>query len=110
MGREYTVCTEEKAMPSTLKAPRSRRVNIRTSVQQEELMRLGARERGESLTEFILRSACTEAEQTIADQRRFSLDAAQWKAFVAALDRPAQAKPGLRQLLSEPSVLDRQHS
>ena len=69
-------------------------------------MRRGAQERGESLTEFIVRSACVEAELTIADQRRFSLDPDQWDAFVAALDRPAQAKPRLRRLFSEPSVLD----
>ena len=97
-------------MNSTSKAPRSRRLNLRTSVQQEELMRRGAQERGESLTDFILRSACAEAEQTIADQRHFSLDADQWNAFVAALDRPAQAKPRLRQLFSEPSVLEQPRS
>jgi uncharacterized protein (DUF1778 family) len=34
----------------------------------------------------------------------------QWKAFVAALERPAQVKPRLRRLFSEPSVLERQHS
>lgn len=70
-------------------------------------MRRGAQERGESLTEFIVRCACSEAEQTLADQRRFSLDANQWNAFVAALDRPIQAKPRLRRLFSEPSVLER---
>ena len=73
-------------------------------------MRRGAQERGESLTDFIVRSASAEAEQTLADQRRFSLDADPWNAFVAALDRPAQAKPRLRRLLSEPSVLEQQHS
>jgi uncharacterized protein (DUF1778 family) len=107
---EYSVRTEDDVMPSTLKAPRSRRLNLRTSAQQEKLMRRGAQERGESLTDFIVRSACAEAEQTLADQRRFSLDADQWNAFVAALDRPAQAKPRLRRLLSEPSVLEQQHS
>jgi uncharacterized protein (DUF1778 family) len=96
-------------MRSTLRAPRSRRLNIRTSAQQEELMRQGARERGESLTDFIIRSACAEAEQALADQRRFSLSADQWNAFVAALDRPAQPKPRLRRLFAEPSVLE-QHS
>lgn len=70
-------------------------------------MRRGGQERGENLTDFIIRSACAEAEQTLADQRRFSLDSDQWKAFVAALDRPAQVKPRLRRLFSEPSVLER---
>ena len=93
-------------MPSSLKAPRSRRLNLRTSALQEELMRRGAQERGESLTDFIIRSACAEAEQTIADQRRFSLDADQWDAFVSALDRPVQAKPRLSRLFSAPSVLE----
>jgi uncharacterized protein (DUF1778 family) len=96
-------------MPSTLKAPRSRRLNLRTSAQQEELMRQGARERGESLTDFIIRSACTEAELALADQRRFSLNTDQWNAFVAALDRPAQPKPRFRRLFAEPSILEQQH-
>jgi uncharacterized protein (DUF1778 family) len=95
-------------MPSALRAPRSRRLNLRASAQQE-LMRQGAQERGESLTDFIIRSACAEAEQTLADQRRFSLNADQWIAFVAALDRPPQPKPRLRRLFAEPSVLE-QHS
>jgi uncharacterized protein (DUF1778 family) len=73
-------------------------------------MRRGAQERGESLTDFIIRSACAEAEQTIADQRRFSLDAEQWNAFVAALDRPVQTKPRLRRLFSELSVLEQRNS
>jgi uncharacterized protein (DUF1778 family) len=83
-------------------------LNLRASAQQEELMRQGARERGESLTDFIIRSACAEAEQTLADQRRFSLNAEQWNAFVAALDRPARPKPRLRRLFAETSVLERQ--
>jgi len=71
-------------------------------------MRLGAQERGESLTDFIVRSACAEAEQMLAEQRRFSLTADQWNAFVAVLDRPAQPKPRLRRLFTEPSVLEQQ--
>ena len=73
-------------------------------------MRRGAQEQGENLTDFIIRSACAEAEQTLANQRRFSLDAEQWKAFVSALDRPAQVKPQLRRLFSEPSVIEEQGS
>ncbi|HWB82801.1 MAG TPA: DUF1778 domain-containing protein [Bryobacteraceae bacterium] len=55
----------------------------------------------------IIGSVCAEAEMTIADQRRFSLSAGQWKAFVAALDRPVRAKPRLRGLFAEPSILER---
>jgi uncharacterized protein (DUF1778 family) len=73
-------------------------------------MRRAAQERGENLTDFILRSACAEAEQTLGDQRRFSLDADQWNAFVAALDRPAHARPRLRRLFAQPSVLEPRRS
>ena len=69
-------------------------------------MRRGAEQRGETLTEFIVRSACTEAEQVLADQRHFTLSASQWQAFVAALDRPAQIKVDLRRLLTEPTILE----
>jgi uncharacterized protein (DUF1778 family) len=34
------------------------------------------------------------------------LNAEQWEAFVAALDRPVQLKPRLRRLFKEPSVLE----
>ena len=73
-------------------------------------MRRGAQERGESLTDFIIRCACAEAEQTLGDQRHFSLGAEQWSAFVAALDRPVRPRQRLQQLFAEPSVLEQQRS
>ena len=45
-----------------------------------------------------MRSACERAEQALAEQTRFVLDGKQWKAFLAALDRPAKHKPRLRRL------------
>jgi uncharacterized protein (DUF1778 family) len=98
------------SMRSTLKAPRSRRLNLRASSQQEELMRRAAQELGENLTDFIIRSACAEAAQTLADQRQFSLEADQWSAFVAALDRPIEPRPRLGRLFAEPSILEKQGS
>jgi uncharacterized protein (DUF1778 family) len=43
----------------------------------------------------------------LAERREFLLPPDRWEAFVAMLDRPAVAKPRLRRLLTEPSVLDR---
>lgn len=48
-----------------------------------------------------------EAEQVLSEKRGFRLSPEQWDAFVAALDRPPQAKPGLRRLLNEPSILEK---
>lgn len=89
--------------------PRSKRINIRASSQEEELMRRGATQRGKTLTEFIVESACTEAEEILADRSVFLLPSDRWKAFVKALDRPPQVRPKLRKLFAESTVLDRSH-
>lgn len=70
-------------------------------------MRRGAVQRGKTLTEFVVESACTEAEEILADQRVFLLPPDRWKAFVEALDRPAEVRPKLRELFAESTVLDR---
>jgi uncharacterized protein (DUF1778 family) len=85
---------------------RSRRINIRASEQEEELIRRGAERRKQTVTEFVLASACAEAEETLADQQLFLLSEERWKAFVAALDRPPRSRPRLQRLLAEPSVLE----
>ena len=45
------------------------------------------------------------ANQALADHRHFVLDEVQWQAFEQALDCPVQAKPRLKQLLSESRLL-----
>jgi uncharacterized protein (DUF1778 family) len=87
---------------------RNRRINLRASAPQETLIRAGAKVRGVNVTDFILESACTRAEQMIAEQTSFTLSPQQWKAFTKALDRPPMLhpKPRLKRLLSEPSVAE----
>jgi uncharacterized protein (DUF1778 family) len=50
------------------------------------------------VTDFILDSACFEAEHVLADKREFVVSPKQWKVFVEALDRRAQIKPELARL------------
>jgi uncharacterized protein (DUF1778 family) len=85
---------------------RSKRINIRASVQQEELILKGAEQRKETLTEFIVEGACAEAEETLADQQVFLLSEERWAAFVAALYRPPRPRPRLQRLFAEPSILE----
>ncbi|MGD0301644.1 MAG: DUF1778 domain-containing protein [Bryobacteraceae bacterium] len=89
------------------KGGKDRRINLRAATVQESLIRAAADKRGISLTDFVLESACTRAEETIADQVHFILSEKQWKAFNDALDRPARVLPRLRKLLTEPSVLEK---
>jgi uncharacterized protein (DUF1778 family) len=86
---------------------KDRRIHLRATSAQESLIRAAADRRGVSLTDFVLESACTKAEEDIADQVHFVLSSSQWKEFNDALERPASVKPSLRKLLTEPSILDR---
>ena len=92
---------------STPDQPRNRRFQLRATALEEELIKVAADRQGVNVTEFILRSAREKAEQSLADQTRFVLDNHQWRAFMAALDRPAQDKPRLRQLFREQHVAKR---
>jgi uncharacterized protein (DUF1778 family) len=94
-------------MPATAtRTKRSERFNVRASAREARLIRLGAEHRGVNITNFILESACVRAEQEIADARSFELSSREWQRFCEALDRPAQVKPRLKKLFSEPTVLE----
>jgi uncharacterized protein (DUF1778 family) len=60
-----------------------------------------------SVSEFVLESALSRAEETLPDRQRFGLDAKQWAAFQAALDAPPRPAARLAKLLNKPSVFDR---
>lgn len=93
-------------MPSAVQKRRSKRFNIRATASEHELIRTVAEMQGVSITDFILESARSQAEQLLADQKHFVVSEKEWRKFVEALDRPAQVKPNLRKLLTEKSVLE----
>jgi uncharacterized protein (DUF1778 family) len=88
----------------TKKASKIKRLNIRATEPQEKLIRTGAETRGVSVTDFILESACLQAEHVLADKKEFVVSPAQWQAFVELLDRPARVKPQLARLFSGPET------
>jgi len=92
---------------STPNQPRSRRFQLRATASEETLIKVAAERQGVNVTDFIMRSACEKAEQALSDQTRFVLGDKQWKAFLAALDRPPKVKPRLRRLFREPHVAKR---
>ena len=92
---------------ATLPRPlKSRRINARVSEAEESLLRQGARRKGQTVTEFVVESACAVAEMELAEQREFALPPAQWEAFLAALDKPTEPNLALHRLLTEPSVIE----
>jgi uncharacterized protein (DUF1778 family) len=93
-------------MATLAHTPKSRRINIRISDAHEDLVRRGAQAKGQSVTEFMVASACMIAEIELAERSEFKLPPDQWKAFLAALDKPAEANPRLQRLLAEPGVVE----
>lgn len=85
---------------------KTERIDVRANRAVKQLLQEAARTCHKSVSEFLLDAGITAANQTLAERRHFELDDAQWQAFQQALDRPVQASPRLKQLLTEPGVLD----
>jgi uncharacterized protein (DUF1778 family) len=93
-------------MATSSRLLKSRRINARISEAEEALLRRGARRKGQTVTEFVVESACAVAEMELAEQKEFALPLAQWEAFLAALDKPTEPNPALQRLLTQPSVIE----
>ena len=81
-------------------AARSTPIHIRVKKQQKELIDAASSLLGKNRSDFMLETACREAEAVILDQRVFHADRDQYRAFVALLDAPAEARAGLQKLAS----------
>jgi uncharacterized protein (DUF1778 family) len=82
---------------------RNKRLELRTTPEERELIERAAEVSGSDLTEFVLAHASDAARRVLADRDHFSLDAdalAVWEAINA---RRARDLPGLRELMSRPS-------
>ena len=78
---------------------RDRAINIRASRQQRNLIDQAAQLLGKSRTEFMLETACREAEDVLLDRTFFQLDDDAYARFSALLDAPAAPSDTLRDLL-----------
>jgi uncharacterized protein (DUF1778 family) len=85
---------------------RSEKLDLRLSRQAKRTLKAAAAASRCSVSEFVLQSALARADETLADRRIFSLNAGQWKAFLAALDAPPRPLPRLERLLREPGFFD----
>jgi uncharacterized protein (DUF1778 family) len=93
-------------MPTLARPPKSRRINVRISDAEDVLLRKAASRKGQTVTEFVVQSACAVAEIEFAERKEFALPKAQWEAFLAALDKPTEVNPALHRLLTEPSAIE----
>ena len=82
-------------------------INIRAWQRQRDLIDEAAAVLGKNRSDFMLETACREAESILLDRRMFVLDEATWERFTALLDAPPRDLPQLRKLLSTPAPWER---
>jgi uncharacterized protein (DUF1778 family) len=81
-------------------APRAEVINLRASRRQKSIIDRAAHALGRSRSEFMLESACREAESVLLDRRYFELSDDAFRRFTAMLDAPPADNPKLRRLLN----------
>ena len=84
-----------------MSTPASTVINLRTPPAQRELIDRAARLQGKSRTEFMLEASREKAEQVLLDQTLFTVNARQFKSFLALLDEPPAANAALKRLLAK---------
>ncbi|MDR2573823.1 MAG: DUF1778 domain-containing protein [Desulfovibrio sp.] len=85
---------------SLVQRAKTERIDVRASVPVKTLLQTAAQAKHKNVSEFLLEAGIAAAHETLAEQRLFLLDDAQWREFQAILDRPVQDKPALRELLT----------
>ncbi len=85
---------------------RTEKLDLRLSRQAKQVLRSAAIATHRSVSEFVLESALSRAEETLADRRSFSLDDKQWTVFMEALDASPRELPRLKKLFQEQSIFE----
>ena len=90
-------------MPATETRRRSRRLELRTTPGERELIDRAASVTATDLTEFVVSHAVEAAQRVLADRDRFDLDDDALSAWDAINARRARDLPGLRRLMERSS-------
>lgn len=94
------------ATQSILTERRTEKLDVRVSPSAKAKLQAAAAASHRSVSDFVMESALSRAEETLAERRIFGLDAEKWSAFQAALDAPPRPLPRLQALLDEPGFFD----
>jgi uncharacterized protein (DUF1778 family) len=81
------------------KSERDEVINLRASRSQKALIDKAADALGRTRSEFMLDSACREAESVLLDRRYFTLSSDAFARFIKALDAPSPKNERLARLL-----------
>ena len=86
---------------------RGETVNLRISRDQKALIDRAAHALGRNRSDFMLETACREAEAVLLDRRYFALPQEEFKRFAAMLDKPPASNPRLTRLLKTKAPWDK---
>ena len=86
---------------------RAENINLRVTRNQKTLIDRAATALGRNRSDFMLDAACQEAESVLLDRRYFVLSEAEFKRFIAVLDKPPASNPRLERLLRTKAPWDR---
>ena len=82
---------------------KSRRINLRATPRQEDVLRRAAETTESTVTDFVLDSAVDRAQQVLADRRWFVIEPVQFDEFVRMLDAPLPSTERFDRLFSRPT-------
>ena len=82
---------------------RSRRLELRTTPEERELLDRAVATTGTDLTDFVVSHASDAARRVLADRDQFMLDPNAPRTWEEITSRPARDLPGLRSLMERPS-------
>jgi uncharacterized protein (DUF1778 family) len=92
---------------TTREGGRREMINLRASQKQKQLIDRAAELLGRTRSDFMLDTACREAETVLLDGRYFELSPETFKRFTAMLDKPPANNPKLRRLLQTRAPWDK---
>ena len=99
----YTHCIYRSyRMPASgtrARRTRDETINLRATQRQKALIDRAADALGRNRSDFMLETACREAEAVLLDRRYFALSSEEFKRFTSILDKPPASNPRLRRLL-----------
>lgn len=90
----------------SIRVVRTEKLDLRLSPAAKRRLEAAASVASRSLSAFVLESAMSQAEQTLADRHTFVLSKAKWSEFQRALDAPTRSLPSLQRLLTKPGFFD----
>ncbi len=92
---------------STRSSLRNVTIQLRAKESQRYIIDRAAHALGKNRSDFLLETACREAEEILLDQRFFALSEENYNRFIQELDQDPSENPKLKNLMLQKSPWDK---